>query len=336
MSFLWPVMLVLVWLVPLAVLGYVVLQWYRRRRVARYGSFVAGQAPAGRRLGRWRHLPALLFLLGLTILTVAMARPQAVVQVPRVEGTVILAFDVSGSMAADDIKPTRMDAAKAAALDFVQHQPPTVLIGIVAFSDGGFAVQPATNDQNALSQAIGRLSPQRGTSVGQGIGAALTAINDVEHPPQTNFYSSATPVPTATPEPVAPGSHASTVIVLLTDGENNEPPNPLAAAQAAADRGIRLFTVGLGSPEGTTLKVNGFTVHTQLNEPLLQQMAQMTDGTYFNAQSAADLHTVYDKLDEQLVVKPEKMEVTSLLAGASIVVMLAGGVLSLLWFGRLP
>ena len=187
MSFLWPVMLVLVWLVPLAVLGYVLLQWYRRRRVSRYGSFVAGQSPAKRRLGWWRHLPVLLFLLGLTILTVAMARPQAVVQVPRIEGTVILAFDVSGSMAADDIKPTRMDAAKAAALDFVQHQPSTVLVGIVAFSDGGFAVQPPTNDQNALAQAIGRLTPQRGTSVGQGIGAALTAINDAEHPPQTNF-----------------------------------------------------------------------------------------------------------------------------------------------------
>jgi Ca-activated chloride channel homolog len=336
MSFLWPVMLVLVWLVPVAVLGYVLLQWYRRRRLAKYSSFMTGQAPPGRPLGWWRYLPPLLFLIGLTILTVAMARPQAVVQVPRVEGTVILAFDVSGSMAADDIKPTRMDAAKAAALDFVQHQPSTVLIGVVAFSDGGFPVQPPTNDQNALAQAIGRLSPQRGTSLGQGIGAALTAINEAEHPPQTNFYSNATPAPTATPQPVAPGSHGSTVVVVLTDGENNEPPNPLAVAQAAADRGIRLFTVGLGSPQGTTLKVNGFTVHTQLNEPLLQQMARVTAGNYFNAQSVADLHTVYDKLDEQLIVKPQKMEVTSLLAGASIVVLLAGGLLSLLWFSRLP
>ena len=135
---------------------------------------------------------------------------------------------------------------------------------------------------------------------------------------------------------MAPGSKGSTVVVLLTDGENNENPDPLAAAQAAADSGIRIYTVGLGSPQGTELKVNGFTVHTQLNEALLQQIAQVTAGSYFNAQSAQDLQAVYDHLDAQLIVKPEKMEITSLFAGASILVMLVGGVLSLWWFSRLP
>ncbi len=135
---------------------------------------------------------------------------------------------------------------------------------------------------------------------------------------------------------MAPGSKGSTVVVLLTDGENNERPDPLAAAQLAADRGIRIYAVGLGSPQGATLKVNGFTVHTQLDEQLLQQIAQATAGNYFNAQSSKDLQTVYDHLDEQLIVRPEKMEITSLFAGASILVMLAGAVLSLWWFSRLP
>jgi Ca-activated chloride channel family protein len=336
MSFIWPVMLVLLMFIPLAAALYVLLQWLRRRRIARYGSTLLGQATGGRKMGWRRHLPAALFLVGLTILTVALARPQAVVSVPRVQGTVILAFDVSGSMAADDIKPTRMDAAKAAALDFVQKQPATVQIGIVAFSDSGFAIQPPTNDQSALASAIGRLTPQRGTSLGQGIVASLGAIAAANNPDQTHFYSNVTPEPTATPAPVPPGSKGSTVVVLLTDGENNEAPNPLAAAQLAADGGIRIYTVGVGSPQGTTLKVNGFTVHTQLDEALLQQIAGLTAGTYFNAQSTKDLQAVYEHLDEQLIVKPEKMEVTSLFAGASILVILVGGVLSLLWFSRLP
>jgi Ca-activated chloride channel family protein len=336
MSFIWPVMLVLLVFVPLAAALYVLLQWVRRRRMARYGSTLLGQATRGRKIGWRRHLPAALFLVGLTILTVALARPQAVVSVPRIEGTVILAFDVSGSMAADDIKPTRMDAAKAAALDFIQKQPATVKVGIVAFSDSGFAIQPPTNDQYALASAIGRLTPQRGTSLGQGIVASLDAISAATSPDQTHFYSNATQEPTATPAPVPPGSKGSTVVVLLTDGENNERPDPMAAAQLAADSGIRIYSVGLGSPQGTTLKVNGFTVHTQLDEALLQQIAAVTAGTYFNAQSTKDLQAVYDHLDEQLIIKPEKMEVTSLFAGASILVMLMGGVLSLLWFSRLP
>ena len=338
MSFIWPWVLVLLVFIPLAAAAYALLQWLRRRRMARYGSTLLGQATGGRRgqLGWRRHIPAAFFLLALTILTVALARPQAVVGVPRIEGTVILAFDVSGSMAADDLKPTRMDAAKAAALAFVQNQPATVEVGIVAFSDSGFTIQPPTNDQNALAQAIGRLSPQRGTSLGQGMAAALQAIASAQNPDQTHLYSNVTPVPTATPQPVAPGSKGSTVVVLLTDGENNERPDPLAVAQAAADSGIRIYTVGLGSPQGTDLKVNGFTVHTQLNEELLQQIAQVTAGTYFNAQSAQDLQAIYNHLDAQLVVKPEKLEITSLFAGAGILMLLVGGVLSLWWFSRLP
>src|SRR5262249_44684644 len=158
----------------------------------KYGHFLQGQT-TGRGLGWRRHVPAFFFFVGLVILTVALARPQAVVETPHIEGTVILAFDVSGSMAADDIKPTRIGAAKAAAIDFIQHQRATVEVGVVAFSDSGFAVQPPTNDQNASLSAISRLTPQRGTSLGQGIFESLNVIQNFENPPQANDYSNQTP-----------------------------------------------------------------------------------------------------------------------------------------------
>jgi Ca-activated chloride channel family protein len=276
------------------------------------------------------------------VLVVSLARPQSVLSLPREEGTVILAFDVSGSMAATDLQPTRMAAAKAAAEAFVAQQPSSVVIGIVAFSDSGLAVQAPTNDQGAVLAAISRLAPERGTSLGEGILASLEAIALEESPPATDYYSirspspSPSPSPTPTPTPVPAGTHTSAVIVLLTDGENNEAPDPAVAAQAAADRGIRIFTVGLGSPAGTTVNLDGFQVHTQLNEPLLQQIASVTDGAYYRAEDAQQLRSIYAGLDTRLVVEPEKIEITGLFAGAGILLLAAGGVASLVWLGRLP
>ncbi len=331
MSFIWPAMLVFLALIPLCVGMYIRMQRRRRRLAASYGSLGLVQATAGRRPGARRHIPPALFLAGLTVLTIALARPQMVISLPREEGTVILAFDVSGSMAADDLKPTRMEAAKAAARDFVQRQPRTVQIGVVAFSDSGLAVQTPTNDQEAILAAINRLTPQRGTSLGQGILAALNAVA-VGTGQGPRRYSNLTPTPT----PIPKGSDTSAIIVLLTDGENNESPDPLAAAQAAADRGVRVYTVGIGSAAGTTLRTNGFTVHTQLDEAMLQQISHLTEGAYYNAESQQDLRTIYENLGLQLVTKPEKTEVTSLFAGAGLLVLLIGGALSLLWFGRVP
>jgi Ca-activated chloride channel family protein len=256
---------------------------------------------------------------------------------PREEGTVMLVFDVSGSMAATDMQPTRLDAAKTAAEDFVQRQPPSVLVGVVAFSDNGFTIQPPTADQSTVLAAITRLTPARGTSVGNGILSALRAIDSATNQQQGPLlYSNLTPEPTPSPTPVPRGTYTSAVVVLLSDGENNENPDPLQAAQSAADRGVRVYTVGIGSPQGTTLHINGFTVHTQLDEATLQQVAQITGGEYYNAQTEADLLKIYDSLNPQLVVKPEKMEVTSIFAGASLLALLVGGVLSLVWFSRLP
>ncbi len=338
MSFIWPAMLLLLLLIPLFVGLYLRMQQRRRRLAASYGSLGLVQEAAGRGLGIRRHIPPALFLVGLMLLLFALARPQTVVSLPRVEGIVILAFDVSGSMAADDLKPTRMEAAKAAAREFVQHQPTSVQIGVVAFSDGGFAVQAPTNDQEAILATINRLTPQRGTSLGQGILASLNTIAaGAEQALPLDSNLTPAPLPTvATPTPMPKGTYTSAVIVLLTDGENNESPDPLAAAQTAADRGVRIYTVGIGSTAGTTLHVEGFIVHTQLNEAMLQQISQLTDGTYYNAENEQDLRTIYENLDPQLVIKPEKMEVTSIFAGASMLALLIGGAFSLLWFSRLP
>src|SRR5437762_1948965 len=176
MSFIWPPMLLSLLLLPLGVALYVRLQRRRRRLAASYGSLGLVQEAAGRRLGGRRHVPPALFLLGLTLLAVALARPRTVLSLPKVEGTVILAFDVSGSMAADDLKPTRMEAAKAAARAFIERQPASVQIGVVAFSDGGLSVQAPSNQQADVLAAISRLTPTRGTSVGQGILASLKVI----------------------------------------------------------------------------------------------------------------------------------------------------------------
>lgn len=335
MSFIWPAMLVCLLALPLAVGLYLRLQQRRQQLLTRYGNLGFVQGSAGRTPGWRRHFPPTLFLLGLAILLIALARPQTAVSLPRVEGTVILAFDVSGSMAATDLQPTRMEAAKAVAQDFVQRQPSSVQIGVVAFSESGLAIQAPTNDQAAILGAIARITPQRGTSLGQGIGAALNALDaDANQGPRR--YSTLTPTPTPTPLPVPPGTNRSTAILLLTDGENTGPPDPLEAAQIAADRGIRIYTVGIGSAAGTTLKVNGFTVHTRLDEATLQQIAERTTGAYYNAENEEELREIYDNLDLQLVVKPDETEVTALFAGVGFLLLLIGGAFSLLWFSRVP
>jgi Ca-activated chloride channel family protein len=336
----WPFMLWLLLLIPLLIVGYILLQRRRRALVAKSGSIGFLQGMEKRGPGARRHIPQVFFLLGLTVLIAALARPQAVVNLPRVEGTVILAFDVSGSMAASDLKPTRMDAAKAAAREFVKRQPLTVEIGVVGFSDSGFAAQAPTNDREEVLSAIDRLKPLRGTSVAHGIMASLNTVAQASEeggfPSANNNGVQATAIPTPTPTSVPKGYHAPVVVVLLSDGENNESPDPLAAAQTAANQGVRIYTVGIGTAAGTVLHINGFSVFTQLDEATLQQIAQITGGSYFNAQSTQDLLKIYDNLDPQLILKPEKTEITALFAGASILIMLIGGILSLLWFSRMP
>jgi Ca-activated chloride channel family protein len=328
MSFIWPVLLYSLLLLPLFILLYLRGQGRRREMASALDGFGLARQASGP-IGRRRHIPPILFISGMAVLLLSLARPQATLSLPRLEGTLILAFDVSGSMAADDLQPTRMEAAKEAARGFVGQQPSNILIGVVAFSDGGLSVQTPTDDREAVLGAIDRLNPERGTSLASGILAALDLIS-----PDTGQSLSGTPAPT--PTPVPHGTHIPASIVLLTDGENNLNPDPLAAALTAVERGVRIYTIGIGSPEGVVIEVEGFSVHTRLDESLLQQISVVTGGTYYNAQNEEELNSIYDALEPQLVVKTEEMEVTSLFAGASILLLLAGGMFSLLWFGRVP
>lgn len=328
-------MLVFLILVPVFVVLYLRMQRRRSEIAARYGSMGFVQQTGRRVLGWRRHLPPILFLVGLTVMLLAMARPEATVRLPRLTGTVILTFDVSGSMAAEDLKPNRMEASKAAARNFVERQPTSVQIGVVAFSDSGLMVQPPTNDRELIFSTINRLGPALGTSLSQGIYASLTAIFEKPKEPGV-VYSDLTPTPTSVPSPVPPGSNRSAAIVLLSDGENTAPPDPFEAVQTAADRGVRIYTIGVGSAKGTPLEINGINVVTRLDETTLKQIAQMTEGEYYNAENEEDLRAIYDTLTPELVMKSEKMEVTSLFAGASILILLIAGTMSMLWFGRIP
>jgi Ca-activated chloride channel family protein len=337
MSFIWPYMLLTLLLIPL--LGWLYLSIQRRRRqiAARYGTLGIVQEAGKRPLGARRHIPAILFLAGLTILFFALARPQTVVSLPRLQGMVILAFDVSGSMAATDLDPSRMEAAKVAAREFVLRQPDTIEIGVVAFSESGFTVQLPTNEQETILASINRLSPERGTSLARGILASLNTIFvESKKDPEADRYSNLEPAETPTPTPMPEGMYAPAVIVLLTDGENTAPPDPFEAALVAKDRGVRIHTVGIGSAEGAILEVEGFTVHTRLDEAALQQISEITDGTYYNAVTEEELKSIYQNLDPELVIEPEAMEVTSLFAGASLLLLLIGGTSSLFWFSRFP
>ncbi len=340
MTLLWPPMLLLLLAIPVGVALYRVRERRRRQRLDAYrGPSAAGEADAGRadRPARLRRrIPAVLMLIGLVFLVVAMARPEGVVRIPRIESTVILAFDVSGSMGATDLSPNRMEAAKTAARAFVERQPSSVSIGVVAFSDSAFSIQTPTDDQAQVLAAIDRLAPERGTSLGQGILTSLATIAAAETIRRPTTTPTARRLRPSRQTPVPAGSYTSAVIVLLSDGENTVNPDPIEAASAAADRGVRIFTVGIGSTAGTTIEVEGFKIHSRLDEAMLGEIADVTGGAYHAAADPAELTAIYEGIDTRLVVRPETMELTSLVAGAGLLILLIGAGASLLWLGRLP
>lgn len=268
-------------------------------------------------------------MIGLSLLLFGLARPEMLVDLPRLECTVILAFDVSNSMAADDLEPTRLEAAKAAARAFVEEQPGTVQIGVVAFSNGGLVVQPPTDDQVAVLATIDRLSPQGATSLGQGIFSALNAIAGDAISIDPEAVEEGAPMPEI-------GDYPSAVVLLLTDGENTASPDPLQIAQLAAEAGVRIYPVGIGSVEGTVLQIDGFSILSQLDETSLQEIAGLTNGAYYYAEDGQTLQEIYENVDLKLTISGKKMEVTAVLAGLSLPFFLIGSALSLLWFERIP
>lgn len=333
MSFIWQSMLWSLVLIPLLMLLYLNIQRQRKQIALRYGSLGLVKQSSGRDVGMRRHIPAIFFLVGLTVLFVALARPKMVFSVPKVEGIVILAFDVSGSMAAEDFSPNRLEAAKTVAIDFVERQPTTVKVGVVAFSEGGITVQIPSNDQATIIESIKRLTPQRGTSLANGIVVSLNTIANITgDEPITSLDRQEMPVPAAPAEAL----DESVSIILFTDGENNMNPDPVNAALFAAERGVRIHTIAVGSVEGVQLTVNGFTVFTQVNEAALRELSDLTDGIYFSAQNEEDLNEVYKTIEPGLRVAYEETEITAVFAAVSILILLIGGILSLLWFSRVP
>jgi Ca-activated chloride channel family protein len=361
MSFIWPEALWLLILVPILVALYLWVLRRRKRAVIRYANLALVKAAMGTSAGWRRHVPPVLMLIAITVLIIAVARPQAVVTLASSRATVILAMDVSGSMQAADVQPSRIEASQAAAKKFIDEQPSNVTIGIVAFASIALLVQSPTTDHDALRAAIDNFELRRGTAVGSGL---LTSLRTIF--PDTNFYygiAGGTGDPLtpglnnrrlgavdsgaqlggggqADPNrpqhlPVAPGSYENAVIILLTDGATTAGPDPIAAGQLAADWGVRVFTVGFGTPGGSVVDFAGRSMRAQLDEPTLQEIARKTDGQYFAAKSADDLTRVYNSLATKLVGEKKLTEIAFIFAGIGALFAMAAGALSLLWFGRL-
>lgn len=346
MTFIWPTALVLLVVVAFLAVLYVLAQRRRNKYALRYANLSLVREAIGKGPGWRRHVPPALFIIALAFMAVAVARPQAVVAVPSQEGTVILAIDVSGSMLAEDMKPNRMEAAKSAARAFVDKQSESVKIGVVSFSGDASIVQSPTTDKTLVIAAINRLRPQRATAIGRAILVSLDAIEESQGS-ETDLPSSilqqqgqpgagATPRPSATIPPYLAGQHSSASIVLLSDGQNNQFPAPLDVVDQAVSRGVRVYTIGVGSAAGAVVRLQGRAVRTALDEATLKKIAEVTDAEYFNANTEADLRAVYENLTTQLVVRNEKTELTAYATLAAAIFAVLAGAFSLLWFNRLP
>lgn len=324
---------------PAVLLGLVAVPllalWYRRLLAARAGRraelAALGLPPSPSVARRGRHAPPALLLAALALLLVAVARPEVGVPLPRREGTVVLAVDVSSSMTAADTgpaAPTRLDAAKAAARTVVDRLPDGVRVGVVAFSSSGLVTQQPTGDRAGVKAAIDRLRPGGGSALGDGLRTALATATGRPVPAD----------PAGPPGIDAPGPdlgyHGSAAVVLLSDGENTDAPDPLAVAELASGAGVRVHPVGLGRPEGTVVAVDGFRLATALDEPLLRTIAERTDGAYVAAADAGALPAVADALERRWTVETRRVEVTAPLAAAAGLLLLGGVALSLARTGR--
>jgi Ca-activated chloride channel family protein len=335
MSFIWINMLWLLLLVPALVLVYILLQRRRQKYAVRYASLSLVKDALGKGPGFRRHIPPILFLAGLAVAIVALARPATTVVLPSQQGTVILTLDISGSMRADDMRPNRLEAAKAAARAFVDKQPKNVRIGIVAFSTTSALVQAPTKDRDQVLSAINRLATQRGTAVGNGILTSLRAIfEDAETDASLSLFDSFAEAQSL-PDGVEPGSYRNAVVVLLSDGQSNRGPDPLEIADRAAMLGVRIYTVGLGSPEGVIMNFWGRSIRVRLDEEALKGIARKTDGSYFKADNETDLRTIYETLSTKFVSQMEKTEITAFFTAAAALTMFVGVLLSLIWFRRI-
>ncbi len=347
-NFLWPQFLWLLAVLPLLVLLY----WWilrRRKKVAlRYASLSIVREAMGRTSGWRRHIPPLLLLLAFGAMLLAAARPVAIITLPSTQQTIILAMDVSGSMRATDVLPNRLVASQNAAKAFLKELPRHVKVGIVAFAGSAQVVQPVTLSREDLNTAIDKFQMQRATAIGSAIVVALSELFPGQVDLASVTYGRASNDPFAPQgraidqpqtekkpfEPVPPGSYGSAAIILLTDGQRTTGVDTDEAAKMAADRGVRVYTVGVGTVDGEVIGFEGWSMRVRLDEDTLKAVARDTKGEYFYAGTAENLKQVYESLSTRLTVEKKETEVSGLLALAAAVLVLLSAGLSLFWFNR--
>ena len=341
MNFLWPDGLWTLLLLPALVLAYLALLKRRKKTTVRLASLALVKQAMGAGPGWRRHLPPALLLAAVAVLLVASARPMAKLKLPSREQTIILAMDVSGSMRATDVKPNRMVAAQEAAKAFVAGLPRNVRIGVVAFAGTAAVVQAPTLSREDVVAAIDRFQMQRATAIGSGLilslatlfpdeGIDLSQITGARAMPATLDEKKAKKPFT----PVEPGSYGSAAVILLTDGQRTTGPDPMEAAKMAAERGVKVFTVGIGTKAGETIAFEGWSMRVRLDEDTLKNIASATRANYFYAGTAEDLKQVYQGLSSRLVVETKESEISALLAAAGALLALLAAGLSVWWFGR--
>jgi len=352
MTFIWMQMLWLLLVLPVAVGAYLYLLRRKKAQAVRYANLPMVKQAMGKGSNFRRHVPPLIFLAALTIMLLAVARPAAIITLASQHATVLLAMDVSGSMRAQDVEPSRMEAAQAAAKDFIRGQPRDVRIGIVAFAGTAHLVQPPTTSREDLEATIDRMELQRGTALGSGILVALqTIFPDYEFDMGDRRWGrdgygyggyggsrlgeDTAPTKQPLPAPVPPGSYGSALIIAMTDGQTTTGPDPLESARVAADLGVRVFTVGFGSLDGEVVGFGGWSMRSQLDEDSLRQMAEVTRGQYFRATTLDELRTTYQGLNRQLTRERRETEITAFFAAAAAALALLAAALSMLWFNRI-
>ena len=346
LQFLWPEMLWLLLLVPLLVALYLWLLRRQRATALRFASLSIVREALGPGRNLRRHVPPLLLLLALALLLLAGARPLAVVSLPMTQETIMLAMDVSGSMRATDVQPNRLVAAQNAAKAFLTQLPRNVKVGIVAFAGSAQVVQMPTLSREDLVAPIDRFQMQRGTAIGNGLVLSLATIFpeagldiNAMSPGRQRQQGVAIDQPKeqAPKEfvPVAPGSYSSAAIILLTDGQRTTGVDSLEAAKLAADRGVRVYTVGIGTVNGETIGFEGWSMRVRLDEDTLKKIALQTQGEYFYAGTAESLKRVYERLGVRLTLQKKETEISGLLALAGALLTVLAAALSLLWFKRI-
>lgn len=313
MSFAAPLALLCLFAVPLAVLAHVAAQRRRRRYPVRFTAVSTLAAVAGADPPWRRHLPLALFALALGALALALARPERTIQVPVQRASVVLVTDVSRSMSATDVSPTRLDAARQAALSFLEQVPDELRVGLVSYSDVAQTLQTPTTDHAAVMGALETLQPISGTATGAGL---RTALDDLK----VRRSSAARP-------PAA--------LVLLSDGSATDGAAADNVAAEARRLRVPIYTVALGTPGGT-IRLRGQTLNVPPDPRALERIASASGGEAFRAEDSDQLDAVYEKLGSQIGTEPEKQEITALFAGGALL-LLAGALMSSLRLGgRLP